>query len=353
MNGRAGYKKYLISFLVLLVLIAATFFVLFDHFEYESILETIKTADYRFLIVGFVMIPVFLFCQGGVLKLFLDSTGEPTGLLRTFSYACVDFYYSAITPSATGGDPMVVYHIGKDGKAVSKGVLAILMHTVLYKTTLFLFCALGLLFRPEILHMGGKLLKVLLIIGTAVNGVFLLIYLLSMFCSGLVRKLGGGVIALLSAVRIIKNREKTTVAFAGAIVEYRDAANHIKKQPLLVLKAFLIVIIQRAAFFLVPYFVYLSLGYRGLNPLYFIAIQAIIALSVDSLPLPGGVGANELAMILMYDSIFGSSMAASAMIMTRGINYYFCLLLTGIASITKYILLVLRRRRAERRHIQQ
>ena len=92
MNGRAGYKKYLISFLVLLVLIAATFFVLFDHFEYESILETIKTADYRFLIVGFAMIPVFLFCQGGVLKLFLDSTGEPTGLLRTFSYACVDFY---------------------------------------------------------------------------------------------------------------------------------------------------------------------------------------------------------------------------------------------------------------------
>ena len=171
-----------------------------------------------------------------------------------------------------------------------------------------------------------------------------------MFCPRITKRIGGALIKLLGKLRLVRNPEKKTVDFAMSLAEYQEAAAHVKAHKALLAKCFLLVLVQRTAFFLVPYFIYLSLGFteHGLNPFYFIAVQAVIAMSVDSLPLPGGMGANELAMIMMYDGLFGSELAASAMLMTRGVSYYLCLILSSVGAIAKYAAVVLRRRRAEK-----
>ena len=48
--------------------------------------------------------------------------GEKAPLWPTFAYACADFYVSSITPSATGGQPAVVYYMRKDGVSVAKEI---------------------------------------------------------------------------------------------------------------------------------------------------------------------------------------------------------------------------------------
>jgi hypothetical protein len=344
-------KKYIISLLLLFLLMGLTFFLLFRHFEFDEIWSNIHSASAGPLLIAVLMVPVYLLCYGGVMRLFLRSFGYPAGLLRCASYGCIDFYYSAITPSSTGGQPMVIYHMGKDGVPMSKSVLAPLVHTVLYKTVLILFTVAGLICYPGLVRQGGGgVFAALLILGAAINGLMLAACLLSMFCPRVTKRIGGALIKLLGKLRLVRNPEKKTVDFAMTLAEYQQAAAHVKAHKALLAKCFLLVLVQRTAFFLVPYFIYLSLGFteHGLNPFYFIAVQAVIAMSVDSLPLPGGMGANELAMIMMYDGLFGSELAASAMLMTRGVSYYLCLILSSVGAIAKYAAVVLRRRRAEK-----
>ena len=141
-------KKYIISLLLLFLLMGLTFFLLFRHFEFDEIWSNIHSASAGPLLIAVLMVPVYLLCYGGVMRLFLRSFGYSAGLLRCASYGCIDFYYSAITPSSTGGQPMVIYHMGKDGVPMSKSVLAPLVHTVLYKTVLILFTVAGLICYP-------------------------------------------------------------------------------------------------------------------------------------------------------------------------------------------------------------
>ena len=148
-------KKYIISLLLLFLLMGLTFFLLFRHFEFDEIWSNIHSASAGPLLIAVLMVPVYLLCYGGVMRLFLRSFGYSAGLLRCASYGCIDFYYSAITPSSTGGQPMVIYHMGKDGVPMSKSVLAPLVHTVLYKTVLILFTVAGLICYPGLVRQGG------------------------------------------------------------------------------------------------------------------------------------------------------------------------------------------------------
>ena len=41
---------------------------------------------------------VFFFCEGEAIRMIVKSLGHPVKHWQGFVYACVDFYFSAITP---------------------------------------------------------------------------------------------------------------------------------------------------------------------------------------------------------------------------------------------------------------
>ena len=42
------------------------------------------------------------------------------GYIKSFCYACIDIYFCGITPSATGGQPVLAYYMSKDDVSISK-----------------------------------------------------------------------------------------------------------------------------------------------------------------------------------------------------------------------------------------
>ena len=74
---------------------------------------------------------------------------------------------------------------------------------------------------------------------------------------------------------------------------YNDTAAYIRQHPMLMLNVFLITFGQRIALFTVTYFVYRAFSLTGTPMITLITLQAVIAVSVDMLPLPGGMGISE------------------------------------------------------------
>jgi len=66
-----------------------------------------------------------------------------------------------------------------------------------------------------------------------------------------------------------------------------------------------------------------------------ISYQLVLALAVDALPLPGASGANETVFQLLYGALY-ADIALSAVILNRGITYYFMMLFTLLFTVVAH-----------------
>ena len=105
MSLHKNAKKQIFHVVFLVVLIAITLVVLFTsnrELNFESIINFLKSCDYRWMIgVAGAMILSVVF-EGLSLHFILRGLGECPKLRSSMVYATADVYYSAITPSASG-----------------------------------------------------------------------------------------------------------------------------------------------------------------------------------------------------------------------------------------------------------
>jgi uncharacterized protein (TIRG00374 family) len=336
-NQKKGAKSVILSAAFLVVLIALTYYLLFKRFDIKEIMGIIGDADLTYIVIGFAMIFVYLLCYCFFAKLLLTSRGYRVGIFQGFVYAATDFYFSAITPSASGGQPFVIYYMTKDGLPVSAGFLLTFLHTTVYKIVLLIINLFSIAFFWGVWSDSGWAFISLWFLGLALSLGVMVLTFLSMFKRKAAFRFGNGIIRFLVRIKIIKNTEKATESFTKSLDDYQLAAQELKGQWKLLAKLFSIVLVQRLAYFSVAFIIYCSLGNTGFSYFYFLAVQAFIALAVDSLPFPGGMGANEVAIIMMYKSTFGPEKAAGAMLLIRFVNYYFGLILSSFTTISNHI----------------
>ena len=93
---------------------------------------------------------------------------------------------------------------------------------------------------------------------------------------------------------------------------------------------------QRFALFTVTYMVYLAFGMSGSNIWDIIFLQAVISISVDMLPLPGGMGISESLFLKISSPVF-QSVTLPAMVVSRGLSYYSQLLISALFTVVAQI----------------
>ena len=76
----------------------------------------------------------------------LRALGNPIAAGRCIKYSFIGFFYSGITPSATGGQPMQLYHMKRMGWKISESTVVLMTVAVLYKFVLVVIGLIMLLF---------------------------------------------------------------------------------------------------------------------------------------------------------------------------------------------------------------
>ena len=69
-------------------------------------------------------------------------------------------------------------------------------------------------------------------------------------------------------------------------------------------------------------------------------MQAFVLVGYNSIPLPGGVGAFEFLYLNIYGLAFGDAFILAAMMITRVISYYLCMILSGVYTLGYHVHLV-------------
>ena len=100
-----------------------------------------------------------------------------------------------------------------------------------------------------------------------------------------------------------------------------------------------ITFLQRCSLFVLTWVVYLGFGLKGAGALTVILLQASVYIAVDMLPLPGAQGITELMYQAVFIKVFSQAYLIPSMMVSRGLNFYFLLIVSlGVVLVNRFVL---------------
>ena len=114
----SGRKRVLQIALFLLVM-ALTFSAFLGGQDLSEIGRAMSRISIWYLLPAAGLAVFFVCAEGFMIWYLLNAMREKkNSLFRCFQYSFIGFFYSGITPSATGGQPVQLYYMNKDGNRV-------------------------------------------------------------------------------------------------------------------------------------------------------------------------------------------------------------------------------------------
>ncbi len=319
--------RNLIFFVALIIF---TFWFLLKDQDLNELKTALKSADIRYLIVaGLFMLGVYLF-ESINIRAVLRSLGEKKfSIFRALKYTAIGSFFSAITPAATGGQPVEIYYMTKDNIKAVNGTMAMLLQLCGFQISTLTYSIICAILNPSVLD-GGIVWFYLL--GLLINGFALTIMILGTFSNKIATKFINFNIKMLKKLKL-KNFEVRKQKLEDGLKQYMKSAKYIKTHKIEFVKSTLRVFIQIGLYHSIPFFVYKSFGLSGYSFLQIFSMQAILYTTVSGIPLPGSIGISETLFLKIYGSIFGKSLLNGAMLLYRFVSFYLYIMIFSIVVV--------------------
>lgn len=331
-------KKNILSAVFFVLLALLTFYAICKGNDMEKVAEAIRRMDVRYFIGAVALGLFFVSAEGIMIWYLLRPLDDATRFFKCIKYSFIGFFYSGITPSATGGQPMQLYHMNKDGLRVSESTVVLLTVAVIYK---FVLVVMGLL----MLVLGyGSLREYLgeyiwlFYLGLFLNTALVVILLIVIFRPGLFKSIVFHGEKFLVKLHILKHSAERLEKLAGFADRYHATVKFYLKNKRKIAVVVGFTVIQRLSVFFLTYLVYRGFHLSGTSALSVMMVQASVYIAVDMLPLPGAQGITELMYKSVFAGIFPGSLLTASMCVSRGINFYFLLIFSALLTFGCYII---------------
>ena len=181
MKTKLTRKQLLGNLLLFFGLIAITFFLLLRGQNPRELWQAIRSARVSMIGIAIGCMCVFVLSEGAVTWQCLRLFGCRSRLKNNIFYALVGFFFSSVTPSASGGQPMQLYYMHRDRIAVPTAALALLVQFSVFQIVTIACAAVGFGTQYAQLVQEGGAFRYAFLLGTAVNAALLAITLAMIF----------------------------------------------------------------------------------------------------------------------------------------------------------------------------
>lgn len=332
---RKSNKNILRNLIFFLFLIVITLWIILKDQSISQILSTIKNAKFEYIIIGIICMIIYILLEAVNIGRTLKMLNEKSRFLKNVKYALIGFFFSSITPAASGGQPMQIYYMHKEKISVSSSTLALLINLTSMQIITISFALISLCFNYKYLNTA---LIIFFIIGICLNVSALALLIIGIFSERLSNWLVNIVIKILKFFRI-KNIEDKQEKFKNELTKYQYSAKYLKTNKALLIKTLLTTGIQFLVFYSIAYWTYKALGFNQSNILEITTMQSILYATVSGIPSPGAVGVSEGAFIEIFRNIYPENLIKSATLLNRGINFYLFVIISVIVVIINNLII--------------
>lgn len=315
-----------------------SFYIIFHGQDKEQVIAALRGLSSVSLGLAVLTGLFFVSAEGMMIWYLLRAlkggrrSGSGSSLLRCISYSYIGFFYSGITPSATGGQPMQLYYMCKDKNRLSESSVVLMTVALIYKFVLVVIGIGMLIFWNRPLKSSLLEYYPLYLLGLTLNLLLVVILLAVMLAPEGMKSLIFRVEMLLVKGRILKTSPQRKAKIEGFVGGYQDAVRFLMDHKGKVWNVCLFTLLQRCSVFFLTWIIYRGFSLEGADMITVLCLQASVYIAVDMLPVPGAQGITELMYRNIFGTVFTGGTLMPSLYVTRGISFYF-LLMAGMMVI--------------------
>ena len=339
--------KKLFPFIIIAASIIVVVCIAFSNKELENAWDVLFTLNPLWLILALVAWFAYVFFDGMTYYAFLKNQGYKIKITEAIYLSIIGYYYSDITPGATGGQPMQVYEMKKKDIPVGIGTSTITVRFIMNQFATCVIVVLLWAFNKGFVDEQLGSIQGFYIAGFLVNFIVIPVVLLAVIFPKWLVKVCEGIIKLGAKIKLIKDKESAKESVNKVIVSYRESFKNLLKQPKQLVLQFIISILCMLGLFFVTYFVYRAFGLSEVSWYRILAITVLLFVSASYTPLPGASGANEGGFMVYFAGIFPDKTIGLALLVWRFITFYLFLIIGPIVTLVSQIRLSRKQRLEE------
>ena len=227
-------KTHIKKIIIFIILICFTFYFVFRGQSIKEIFLIISECDLFYIALALLIMFMFFAIQAYNVKHLLKVLDQKISYFKMLKFVLIEFFFSAITPASTGGQPVEIFYMAKEGIPVSKSTLVLLIQVCSYQLGVLLFSLFGVLYKPEILH---AYVKYFYIYGVVVNLFLIALMYICIFS----KKIANKMVSLLLKfgnkfhIKAITNKEKDIYK---SLEKYEEGSKHTNSYQPVIIKQF-------------------------------------------------------------------------------------------------------------------
>ena len=324
--------KKVLSALFILLSVVAVFCIAFGNPELSSAWDALRSLDAGWIIGLIGCWAAYAFFDALGTWFCLRRQGFRLGIGKVISITLIGFYYSNITPGASGGQPMQVNSLRKAGVPVGNGTTAVTIRLIANQFMVSALSLFFLLINRSFVHqqLSGAIWFVR--IGWVINFSVVPLVLLAAFRRSLIRKLASGLISLLAKIRLVRDRESAMRKTTEVLDTYHTAIHDLLVSPGQLLLQCLCSAAGLLALTGSIVFVYYAFGLSGTSWDRLLTLSLLLFVSASYTPLPGASGAQEGGFMYYFNGIFPGGTKGLALLIWRFFTYYL-FLFVGVVMV--------------------
>lgn len=331
-------KKNVLNIVFLLLLLALTLWLIFRNQDLKPIIAVLKSISPVYILIGLVLVVLYVCGESFIIKYLLHTVKIKAPLWNCIRYSFIGFFFSCITPSATGGQPAQIFYMQRQKIKIPTATIILMLVTIEYKFVLVFIGIMLAIFGQSLIHSLTLEAQFYLYLGLILNILCVLFMSFLVFLPDTARYLITKGFVFLQKLHLVKNKNNRMERLQASMDNYKKASIFLRNNKRVIFHTTMITFVQRILLFSVTCVVYKSFGLHGTSLAVIALLQAAISVSVDMLPLPGGMGISERLFIQIFAPIFGSTtLTLSGLLMSRGISYYMLIIISGIVTCIAHI----------------
>ena len=306
------------------------------HFSLLSFGQYLSRANAGWITAAVASMLGFIVFEGLALRSACQALHHSTGVIKSCKWAATDIYFSAITPSATGGQPACALMMMRDGVPGIVTTSVLLLTLAMYSLAILVVGALSLVLRPGVFLSFGTISRVLIVVGYAAQIGLFLLFIMLVKNERLLEKLGGTVYRIMGRLHLMRNVEIRLERLHNSMEDYRSLAAILTEHPSLLRRSFVFNLLQRISQIAVTAFAYLAMGGSFSRAGDVLAMQSYVVIGSYCVPVPGAMGVADYLMLDGFGSFLPVDHAVNMELLSRALSFYSCVLICGITVLIAY-----------------
>jgi len=326
-------RKVKIGFRIFLIITILTLIVIMTLTLDKKTWIALKHFHIGYLLLCFGLWGFYIYLDGLRVQILSSAIGKRISIKTAIDVITSGLFLAAVTPFQTGGLPVQLYILKKEGISIGEGGLILLFRGILV-LFMFIFVVPLIFFHYKGL-MTSNITRAIMRYLFVIYGLGLLLLVILIGSPKILKRLLYSFYFFLRKRRVVKTK-KLLHMFRRLFVEVANFRKglrlYFRKQKLKLLLAFIVTLVSFFAFFFIAPVILLGLGQKPpiIETFY---LQLILTFLLFFVPTPGASGVSEAAFVSLFKRVSPVHLLGVYVVLWRFFTFYIGAAIGGIVII--------------------